>query len=386
MGRSLVAGESFVRAPRDSATAARVVWDAKGRKRQPRVVWGAREPNPKPKREPRSEEVVRQQAVVVADTADTGGGWDSTRRLKHIEHIEADAEQTRVLEFEELAYDLGLHAVHAAFTSGHCVAFGGYADVWKGQLPSSGAVVALKVLRINPEEVRLIRPHIVREVRIWATLSHPNILPFLGTNIQRVNGRITTIALVSPWMRYGHIRLYLNTHPEAERLVLIDGIAAGLQYLHSLNVVHNDLKAANILVDREGVPRLADYGLSAIVDGETMSYTRSTHFAGTMPWLAPERLAPEQFGLRGSNCRTTASDIYAFGMSILEIFTGAAPFYGVQIWRIVQDVPKGLRPSHPGKIAEDNGMTEAVWAFMQRCWAESHARPTAAEWSTAARS
>ncbi|KZO98339.1 hypothetical protein CALVIDRAFT_40657 [Calocera viscosa TUFC12733] len=94
---------------------------------------------------------------------------------------------------------------------------GGYADVWRGKRVSDGLEVALKGLRINHEDHSLIKL-LVREISIWSTLDHPNVLPFLGLSIQP---DLRVPYLVSPWESYGNIIKYLEAHEDADRADLV---------------------------------------------------------------------------------------------------------------------------------------------------------------------
>jgi len=175
--------------------------------------------------------------------------------------------------------------------------------------------------------------------------------------------------------------------PRVDRIAMLDGVAAGLSYLHDLNIVHNDVKGANILVEKDGTPRLVHYGRCSIIEQGLISDPTGSNegFRGRLSFFAPERFVPERYGLTAWTACTPASDIYAFGMTILEVFSDLEPFSGVEWWNVFKGVPMGLRPDHPGKVAENNGMTPHIWAYIQRCWrSEPVTRPTVTEWNDAA--
>lgn len=119
------------------------------------------------------------------------------------------------------------------------------------------------------------------------------------------------------------------------------GAASGLEYLHGQNIVHGDLKGvsghahlkfrsdlistkANVLIDSMYSARLADFGLTTIIDESTVgSTTGGRGPRGTTRWMAPEMLHPEHFGFLGDMQRqipSKSTDIYALGMTILEVF------------------------------------------------------------------
>ena len=118
------------------------------------------------------------------------------------------------------------------------------------------------------------------------------------------------------------------------------GATTGLEYLHSCGIVHGDLKGvseltrtkvgsdldyakANILVDSRCFARLADFGLAMIIDESTHgSAPGGRELLGTIRWMAPEMLLPEQFGFPDDCQRrlpSTGTDTYALGMTVLEV-------------------------------------------------------------------
>ena len=144
----------------------------------------------------------------------------------------------------------------------------------------------------------------------------------------------------------------------------------GLEYLHSQNIVHGDLKGvsscvqlkvgsdprgtkANVLIDSTYSARLADFGLTTIIDESTVgSATGGRGFKGTTRWMAPEILHPDNFEFSGEMQKqlpSKSTDIYALGMTILEVripqkaleilFTSMA---GVDRNTAVRQHPKGL--------------------------------------------
>ncbi|PVF91171.1 kinase-like protein, partial [Serendipita vermifera] len=152
-----------------------------------------------------------------------------------------------------------------------------------------------------------------RERAIWATLSHPNILPFWGFADGEDFGSYG--AFISPWCSGGNSQTYLQDKGESlssgERLRLFCGVVNGVVYLHSLSLIHADLKPANILIDSEDRPRLCDFGLARIFLREGHSgLTTTTQHTGTARYLAPE-LLDDKDGV--PPIPTMESDIYALG-------------------------------------------------------------------------
>ncbi|KAL5480351.1 hypothetical protein ACEPAI_1621 [Sanghuangporus weigelae] len=229
----------------------------------------------------------------------------------------------------------GVHRVGSSPVHG-----GGFADVWKGEY--EGRTVALKILRIYlfPDKEKVQR-EIGREALVWRRLNHPNVLPFIG--IFRDESEPPQLALVSDWMEKGSLDGYLSENTSAECSVLALEIARGLGYLHSLapQVIHGDLRAANILVDSNGQPRITDFGLARAVDSRGI--TAATSFNG-----------------KGS------AHVYAFSCVCFEIFSGTIPFAELNDGAVVTEVAvNDKRPEWP---EQHRGLTDNVWGLMQRCW------------------
>ncbi|KAF8996191.1 kinase-like domain-containing protein [Cyathus striatus] len=246
--------------------------------------------------------------------------------------------------------------------SGFAIAEGHFGEVWKG------TSVVLKAY--HNSDISKLRNAYRKEAILWSQLSHPNVLPFYG--VHHLGDELGRICLVSPWMDNGNINVYLKRYPDANRLYLLKEIARGISYLHdeNINIVHGDLKGANILVTSSGRPCLGDFGLSSMTDSEVLKWSSlqsTVTTGGTTRWQAPELFDPAV----DHAILTKESDVYAFGC----VFTGEVPFYEIPreaavIYRII----KGEKPSRPDlesrtpKSVFFLGLTEEIWTLMQDCW------------------
>jgi len=244
------------------------------------------------------------------------------------------------------------------------VAFGGSCDIYKGK-DATGADVCIKKIRIHTiDDIGEIRQSFCKEAVVWKHLNHPNIAPFLGVTLE-------PLQLVSEWMPGGELREHLGQNPNANPVHLLIGVAEGLEYLHSCHVIHGDLKGPNVLVDESGNARITDFGLTTIArnphsNRTTLDEDRDRY---TTRWCAPELLFSGQ-------AVSEKSDIFSFGMIIIEVFTGKIPFCKFGAPAVIARITAGKipdRPNHPR-------FTDDLWELTQRCLEGAPSdRPTAGE-------
>lgn len=217
--------------------------------------------------------------------------------------------------------------------------------------------VALKVLRgLRVEEMKMekYKTRCERQVRIWSSLRNDHILPLYG--ICKDDGPFPY--LVSPWCSNGDALRYLRGKPPRDVLNICLGAAYGLQYLHSLepSVIHGALQGSNILISDEGRALLADFGVANLIESP---FTQSNSPSSSFRWMSPEI----QVGTYTKEC-----DIWAWGMTTLELVTGKQPFSQIKMpGTVLLKVSEGVRPD-----AEDYADTPVLrgelWSLLQMCW------------------
>ncbi|KAG9127218.1 hypothetical protein FRC07_000136 [Ceratobasidium sp. 392] len=158
------------------------------------------------------------------------------------------------------------------------MARGGFSDVYLGKL-HDGTAVAVKTIFIRNEGQNQGRKH----------------LKFRGQ-----------IAMVSLWMENGDLRAYVNKNPNVDRFKLCIQVADGLSYLHSIRIVHGDLKGPNVLISKEGVATIIDLG-NAILDEAELQFTNTQAKQKlSIRWTAPEVFA--------GGGHSYEADVYGLGM------------------------------------------------------------------------
>ncbi|XP_021730558.1 uncharacterized protein LOC110697503 [Chenopodium quinoa] len=208
------------------------------------------------------------------------------------------------------------------------------------------------------------------EAEILSKLHHPNVVAFYGVVQDGPGG---TLATVTEFMVDGslrHVLLRKDRHLDRrKRLIIAMDAAFGMEYLHSKNIVHFDLKCDNLLVNLKDPSRpickVGDFGLSKIKRNTLVS----GGVRGTLPWMAPELL-------NGSSSKVSEKvDVFSFGIVLWEILTGEEPYanmhYGAIIGGIVNNT---LRPPIPNYC-------DPEWrVLMEQCWAPNpSARPSFTE-------
>ncbi|XP_010529812.1 PREDICTED: L-type lectin-domain containing receptor kinase S.4-like [Tarenaya hassleriana] len=202
------------------------------------------------------------------------------------------------------------------FSESELLGRGGFGQVFRGTLPGSNIRVAVK--RVSHESKQGLR-EFVSEIASIGRLRHRNLAQLLGWCRRRGD-----LLLVYEFMPHGSLDKFLfNERPQIElswdqRFKIIKDVASALFYLHEgyeQVVLHRDVKASNVLLDGDLTGRLGDFGLARLYDHGTNPGT--TRVVGTLGYLAPEVPRTGKF--------TTSSDVYAFGMLLLEVVTGRRP-------------------------------------------------------------
>ncbi|CAI0407067.1 unnamed protein product [Linum tenue] len=187
---------------------------------------------------------------------------------------------------------------------------GGFGVVYKGTL-SNGQEVAVK--RLKKDSAQGHR-EFKNEVKLVAKLEHRNLVKLLGFCLK--GGEMLLIYEFIPNASLDHFLFDVDKKKDLSwerRYKIIIGVTRGMTYLHEesrLRIIHRDLKASNILLDAEMVPKISDFGMARLFDtDETRAITN--RIVGTYGYMAPEYAMHGQFSVK--------SDVFSFGVFVLEI-------------------------------------------------------------------
>ncbi|CEL53055.1 Serine/threonine-protein kinase dst1 OS=Dictyostelium discoideum GN=dst1 PE=3 SV=1 [Rhizoctonia solani AG-1 IB] len=246
-------------------------------------------------------------------------------------------------------------------------------EVYVGYLDNN-TKVAVKLARLPGNMVRAdgSNPLMAHELCVWSKCNHPNVLPLTGAIIFHGG-----IASVSPWAENGNVSNYLKMKKDMSivaRLGICIQIAEAISYLHGIGIIHGDVKGPNVLISGDGIPRITGFRQAIIAHPDSDLCFESFDSECTLHWAPPE-IVTEDAG------RTTHSDIYSLGMTILEVITGCPPWGNMRDYRVVTMMILGERPNRPNDhIPSGNEWADLTWDLLMRCWNQNPTeRPTAAE-------
>ncbi|KAF5445490.1 hypothetical protein F2P56_034536 [Juglans regia] len=247
-------------------------------------------------------------------------------------------------------------------TLGERIGLGSYGEVYRGDW--HGTEVAVKRF-LDQDIYGQSLEEFKSEVLLMKRLRHPNVVLFMGAVTRPPNLSIVTEFLPRGSL-YRLIHRPNNQLDERRRLRMALDAARGMNYLHNCSpiIVHRDLKSPNLLVDKNWVVKVCDFGLSRIKNSTFLS-SRST--AGTAEWMAPEVLRNEP---ANEKC-----DIYSFGVILWELSTLQQPWGGMNPMQVVGAVGFQHR-----RLDIPDDMDPAVADIIQKCWQTNLSLYEATDW------
>lgn len=245
---------------------------------------------------------------------------------------------------------------------GERIGLGSYGEVYHGDW--HGTEVAVKKFLDQAFSGDAL-DEFIREIRIMRRMKHPNVVLFIGAVTRPPN-----LSIVTEYLPRGSLFRILHRPncqlEERRRLKMALDVAKGMNYLHTSMpiIVHRDLKSPNLLVDKNWVVKVCDFGLSRMKHHTFLS-SKST--AGTPEWMAPEVLRNEP---SNEKC-----DVYSFGVILWELATVQQPWSGMNPMQVVGAVGFQNR-----RLEIPNNVDPPVARIISECWqSDPRLRPSFAE-------
>jgi serine/threonine-protein kinase len=239
----------------------------------------------------------------------------------------------------------------------HVAGHGGMATVFSAHDTVLDRKVAIKLLQRRSDSTGAFHERFDRGARAEAKIVHPNVVSVHDVG-ENEDGRPY---LVMDYVEGASLAELIHDGPlSSERVAAIGvGIARALAAAHALGIFHRDVKPANIIIDRQGIPHLMDFGLARELYADDPGATAAGALVGTADYVAPEQA---RYG-----AASPAADLYALGALMYHALTGAPPFEGsgaldVTLQRFEED-PADLRVSMP---AADPDLVAVIHALMAR--------------------
>jgi eukaryotic-like serine/threonine-protein kinase len=224
---------------------------------------------------------------------------------------------------------------------------GGMGKVFKVRNVISDRVEAMKILLPDLTHEPDLADRFLREIKVLASLSHPNIAG-LHTALRFENQLLMIMEVVEGITL--EERLQRGPLSVAEAVDYVGQVLAALSYAHQHGVVHRDIKPANMMLTRNGVIKVMDFGIAKSANDRKLTMTGTT--MGSLYYMSPEQI-------RGVQMLDARSDLYSVGVSLYELVTGKRPFEGESQFSIMSAhlerdpvPPITLDPSLPAALNE----------------------------------
>jgi len=272
---------------------------------------------------------------------------------KDIEEMFDMPEQMRQHEMKELEKEIEQMEYELVKKAGH----GGYGMVFKGRKRASKDgnpgedqdAVAIKIIDLEEtqEDLMTIRREIMALVN---GTNCPQLTNYYGSSVYG-----TKLWIVMEYVDGGSVADAIQDEPLEEKYisVIVSEVLKGLLYLEQEQKIHRDIKAANILLSRDGSVKLADFGASGQL---TDTMTKCNTFVGSPYWMAPEVMTQNRYDGK--------ADIWSLGITCIEMAKGKPPYSHLHPLRVISMIPHNPPPRLKGEFSQS--FTDFVNSCLKR--------------------
>ncbi|OQV12588.1 Germinal center kinase 1 [Hypsibius exemplaris] len=244
------------------------------------------------------------------------------------------------------------------FTKQDRIGKGSFGSVYKGIDNRTGNVIAIKIIDIDNGEDDI--DDLQQEITVLRQCSSPYVTRYYGSYLKG-----SDIWIIMEYLAGGSALdlLQAGTIDENYICIIVREILKGLEYLHREDILHRDVKAANVLLSAQGDVKLADFGVAGQL---THNEKKRLTFVGTPFWMAPEVIKQDSYDMK--------ADIWSLGITAIELAKGEPPLSDLDPMRVLLQIPKNPPPQLLGNFSP------LFKAFVELCLNKvPEDRPTAKE-------
>ncbi|KAG6866946.1 hypothetical protein C0991_003862 [Blastosporella zonata] len=311
---------------------------------------------------------------------DSDGLEDSTLEEeelpKEVAPTEVKADDDDDVEDDDEEEEEGPEAVTSRggnkWIKGALIGAGSFGKVYLGMDAANGLLMAVKQVELptgsapNQERKKSMLSALEREIELLKNLQHANIVQYLYSSLDE-----EFLNIFLEYVPGGSVTALLRNYGAFEEPLVknfVRQILEGLNYLHERDIIHRDIKGANILVDNKGGIKISDFGISKKVDDNLLTGNRVNRpsLQGSVFWMAPEVVK--------QSAHTRKADIWSVGCLVVEMLTGEHPWAQLTQMQAIFKIGSSAKPTIPSDISAE------AQDFLRLTFELDHeARPSAAE-------